>query len=235
MSPDGPIVAVVAHPDDAELMCFGTLLRRAREGAEVSVVIATHGAGGVSIADRAQGLRLDQRTRVAESVATYEGTGIAVTALGFADGALRADLDLISAIEHELGARRCATLITHKPNASTDHQDHHAVGAAATNAVTRVPSCTSILYGEPHAPRSGFAPDYFVELDEALLAAKVDALQQHATQAGRWYLSEHYTRHRAYASAWAASPRLADNGAAFEAFERPLQIDLLENGGVTGA
>lgn len=217
------VAAVVAHPDDAELMCFGTLRSLREAGAAVTVVIVTHGVGGVSVEDRAQGVRLAVEERLRESRAAYAGTGIEVECLGFVDGALKPDLALVSAIEAQLKRLGATVLITHAPRAGNDHQDHEAVGTAAVNAASRVSTCTTILHGEPHAPRSGFRPTMLVDITD-LIEDKLLALKRHETQAGRWYLSDAYTRHRAAASGWRLAPALAAEGRLFEAFECSLQV-----------
>jgi N-acetylglucosamine malate deacetylase 1 len=217
------IVCVVAHPDDAELMCYGTLRSASSAGAKVSVVIVTLGVNGVSLADSAAGMRIEAETRVTESADAYAGTGIDVTCLGFTDGALVANRELISAIEAALVGRDCQVLITHSASAGNDHQDHIAVAAAATNAVVRVRSCRKILHGEPHSPRSHFRPNYLLEVTD-LIGDKIAALQKHGTQAGRWYLSESFTRDRAAAAGWRLAPHLAAEGRYFEAFECTLSV-----------
>lgn len=215
------VVAVVAHPDDAELLAYGTLRRYRRLGADVTVLMATHGANGVSLGDAARGLHLTEDTRVREVRAAWDGTGVEVTCLGLADGALHPDRPLISAIEGELVHRGCTTVITHSPHAGNDHQDHLALAAATANAATRVPSCRTVLYGEPHAPRSAFAPTVLVDIT-AFLDDKVKALAKHKTQGGRWYLGETYTRQRAATAGWRLRPSAAAAGRVFEAFETPL-------------
>ncbi|MEU0030782.1 PIG-L family deacetylase [Streptomyces sp. NPDC006335] len=215
------VVAVVAHPDDAELMAYGTLRRYRQLGATVTVVMASHGVNGVSIADAARGLRLASHARWEEVRQAWDGTGAEVASLDLMDGALRADRDLISRVEGELVRLGCTTLITHSPTVANDHQDHLALGKAASNAATRVASCHTVLYGQPHAPRSGFQPTVLVDI-KLFLDAKIRALSQHATQGGRWYLSEDYTRHRAAEVGWRLRPAAAALGHAFEAFETPL-------------
>ncbi|MFF5567701.1 PIG-L deacetylase family protein [Streptomyces sp. NPDC012623] len=215
------VVAVVAHPDDAELLAYGTLRRYRQLGADVTVLMATHGANGVSLTDMAHGIRLTEDVRVRETRAAWDGTGVRVTCLGLADGALRPDRGLISAVEGELVRLGCTTLITHSPHADNDHQDHLAIAAATANAATRVPSCRTVLYGEPHAPRSGFSPTVLVDIT-AFLDNKVKALARHETQGGRWYLGAAYTRQRAAAAGWRLRPSDAAAGRAFEAFETPL-------------
>lgn len=216
-------VAVVAHPDDAELMCYGTLRRLREAGCAVSVLIVTRGVGGVSVIDHARGVRIPDGTRLDESLAAYDGTGIDVECLGLADGALVADKALISAIEGVLHRLGCTMLITHALDAGNDHQDHAAVGAAAANAASRVPSCTTVLHGEPHAPRSAFQPNVLVDITD-LIDDKIASLKHHQTQAGRWYLTDEFTRHRACASAWRLVPTLAAEGRLYEAFSCTLHV-----------
>lgn len=217
------VVAVVAHPDDAELLCFGTLMHFVAQGADVSVVVVTDGTGGVSIVDVEAGRSLEQNERWKETLDAFEGTGVSVECLGIPDGALTYDRELISAIEAILVAKRSEVVVTHTPNAGTDHQDHGVVGRATANACTRVPALRWLLHGEPHAPRSRFAPSVFVDVTEHL-EAKERALKAHRSQAGRWYLSDDYTRQRASNAAWRASSRLAADGRLFEAFECSVMV-----------
>ncbi|MDX2824894.1 PIG-L family deacetylase [Streptomyces ipomoeae] len=215
------VVAVVAHPDDAELLCYGTL-RKAREaGAEVSVVVVTHGANGVSVADADAGRQLAEDEREKEVTAAWHDTGIDVVFLHLTDGALVADLHLISLVEAELNRLQCTLLITHSPRAANDHQDHLAVAVAAANAATRVPTCHTVLHGEPHAPRSGFSPTVLVDVTD-VVDDKVRALNAHHSQDGRWYLSSEYTRHRAAQAGWSLRPAATSTGRSFEAFETTL-------------
>lgn len=158
------VVALVAHPDDAELLCYGTLRRAVGAGATVTVVVVTHGTD-----ERAEEVR-----------AAWLSTGIQLAFLGLPDGALVADRHLISAVEAELTRLGCTLLITHSLNASTDHQDHRALALAAANAATRVTTCHTVLHGEPHAPRSTFTPTVLVDITEHL-DDKVTALAAHRT------------------------------------------------------
>lgn len=215
------VVAVVAHPDDAELLCYGTLCQARAAGAAVSVVVVTHGANGVSVADAGAGRRLTEDEREKEVTAAWHGTGIDVAFLRLTDGALVADLGLISRVETELNRLGCTLLITHSARVANDHQDHLAVAMAAANAATRVPTCHAVLHGEPHAPRSGFSPTVLVDITD-VLDDKVRALDAHHSQSGRWYLSKEYTLHRAAQAGWLLRPAAAADGRAFEAFEATL-------------
>ncbi|MGW2539517.1 PIG-L deacetylase family protein [Kitasatospora sp. NPDC001574] len=220
-SPPEQVVAVVAHPDDAELMCYGTLHRYRQQGAAVTVVVVTTGVNGVSLADRDRGVSIIDRERETESAASYDGSGIDLVTLGFTDGALVADRQLVSGIEAKLVRLGCTVLITHSLHGGPDHQDHLAVAQAAVNAATRVGTCATILHGQPHAPRGDFRPTVLVDIT-GLLTDKVQALAAHQSQAGRWYLGEDFTRHRAAEAGWSLAPTRASAGRRYEAFETSL-------------
>ncbi|WP_416975823.1 PIG-L deacetylase family protein [Streptomyces sp. 4F14] len=210
------VVAVVAHPDDAELLFFGTLRRWRDAGATVTVLLVTDGTNGVSLADQAVGTTLDSTTRPAESVASYDGTGIGVECLNLADGALHLDRQLISRIEAALVRLECTVLLTHPVHDGRDHQDHHAVSRAALNAVVRVPTCTTILCGQPFGPHQKVTPTVLVDITDHL-DAKVKALQAHKTQSGRYYLTDAFTRHRAAEAGWSLLPQQTADGRSYEA------------------
>ncbi|MER6493897.1 PIG-L deacetylase family protein [Streptomyces griseorubiginosus] len=106
----------MAHPDDAELLAYGTLRRYRELGATVTVLCLTHGVNGVSVIDAARGARLTERERIDEAQAAWDGAGVEVTCLGLPDGALHPDRELISLVESDLIARECTTLITHSPH-----------------------------------------------------------------------------------------------------------------------
>ncbi|MFE3504595.1 PIG-L family deacetylase [Kitasatospora sp. NPDC059146] len=73
------VAAVVAHPDDDLLVFYGTLRGWSDAGASVTVIVATHGANGVSVADQAAGITLTTVQRLAELRACYQDTGITVS------------------------------------------------------------------------------------------------------------------------------------------------------------
>ncbi len=223
LSGDAQVVAVVAHPDDAEIMFYGSLRRWRDAGATVTVVAATNGTNGVARRDSTAGRRLAAGRRPAESTRAFQDTGITVECLGLVDGALAPDIELISAIEDTLTRHGCTVLLTHTVHSGNDHQDHHAIARAALNAATRVPCCTTILHGQPHAPHNSAAPTVLIDITD-YLDAKVNALAAHRSQTGRYYLSEPYTRWRAAGEGWATLPGQAAAGRSFEAFTPSLVL-----------
>lgn len=223
LSPAARVVAVVAHPDDAEIMFYGSLRCWRHAGATVTVVAVTTGANGVSRRDKTAGRRLNPQHRPAELANSLQHTGITVECLGMPDGALTPNIELISAIEDTLTRHECTVLLTHTPHNGNDHQDHHAIARAALNAATRIPSCTTILHGQPHAPHQQATPTVLIDITE-YLDDKIKALAQHHSQAGRYYLSEPYTRWRAAGEGWTTLPTYAAAGRSFEAFTPSLLL-----------
>ncbi|MFE3205789.1 PIG-L deacetylase family protein [Embleya sp. NPDC059237] len=223
LSPHARVVAVVAHPDDAELMFYGTLRHWSDTGATVTVVVATHGTNGVLLHDRLAGVQLDPRTRPAENADSFQGTDIAVECLGMTDGALTCDIDLVTAIEDTLTRHACTALLTHPVHTGNDHQDHHALARAALNAATRVATCTTILHGRPHAPHQHTTPTVLIDITTHL-DDKIKALARHRSQTGRHYLDEPYTRWRAAGEAWTTLPAHAAAGRSFEALTPSLLL-----------
>ena len=80
-----------------------------------------------------------------------------------------------------------------------DHQDHIAVASIVRNICMRKPFVTTLLGAEPLQPFTDFRPSFFVDITEQL-PEKIEALELHASQNGRAYLTEDF--HRTRGSRW---------------------------------
>lgn len=220
------VVGIFAHPDDAEIVCFGTLITFVRRGYAVSVYVVRDSTSGVSVAMRAEGgpVRVDREVRFSESVEAFAGSGISIEWLNRVreDG----DTRLVTAIEDVLLKTSPSIVISHWPSIEgLDHADHSLVGNAVSNASLRSPSVRLLLQGEPqHSFRCGFKPNYFLDITE-VFDAKMEALGKHRSQVGRAYLSRDYHVMKARLSAHAAQPQLWAEGRLFESFVCPLLVD----------
>lgn len=188
------VMAVFAHPDDAELLCYGLLQRLVGKGARVVVLIVSDGSRGVAVGDQGEdGLAL---IRMCETRAAFAGLGAEVRSLGAADGSIAATGELISGIEAHLMEVRPDLVVTHHLDKfGFDHQDHIAVARAVRNICIRKPFVATLLSAEPLQPFSDFRPTLFVDITEHL-ENKIAALAHHASQAGRSYLTEDFHRTR---------------------------------------
>lgn len=218
-------LVVMAHPDDAEIGCMGTMLALKARGWEVHLLIVATGEHGVSVDDRDAGQgSFHERLRYQESLRAFEGTGIVVESLLYMDGALQVSRELISDIERKLRAFEPRVVITHYVDASgMDHQDHGAVARATLNATIRRRSVQCVLHSEPHLSRTAFQADVFVDIT-AHVQKKREALACHASQAGRVYLSDAYHTARELRHAHRAGTWFMEEDRRFEAFQSALLV-----------
>jgi LmbE family N-acetylglucosaminyl deacetylase len=149
------VLAVVAHPDDVDILCAGTMARYAKDGATVFLCNATSGdRGSVTLSmDDIRGVREEESRRSAEVI------GAEYRCLNFHDGDLIAD---------DLGAReRFVDLFREaKPDVVFTHHpdDYHA----DHQATSRLVFDTSFLATVPllKSPRASFdqvIPIYYMD------------------------------------------------------------------------
>ena len=145
----GPVLAVFAHPDDAEIAAGGTLAMWAAAGREVHLFVLTNGDRGS--ADPAADRAAIAETRRKETEAAGAVLGLAGTrVLGVHDGELENTGEIREAVVRrirEVGAR---TVLSCDPTAwffqiplagtgevrtAYNHSDHRTAGAIALDAV----------------------------------------------------------------------------------------------------
>jgi bacillithiol biosynthesis deacetylase BshB1 len=136
------LLAIVAHPDDAELLCGGTLAKAAAQGHSVGILDLSAGESGSA------GSR-EQRANEAANAARILGIAERVCA-GLPDGAMQDDATSRQVVARFIRELRPATVITHWPDAR--HPDHAAASKLAHSAsflagLKRLP-----IDGEPHRP-----------------------------------------------------------------------------------
>ncbi len=193
----GRAMVVVAHPDDAEYGCSGTVARWIREGWEVTYVLCTDGSKGTS--DRSITAEQLTATRTEEQKNAGKVLGLkAVEFLGYPDGYLVPSLNLRRDIAREIRRHRPGVLICPYPIRDLqgpfpgNHPDHIAAGEAALAAI--FPTARDHLTFpelldngfQPWAVREAWVmghpkPDVFVDITEDF-DTSVDALLQHASQ-----------------------------------------------------
>ncbi|GAA2175792.1 hypothetical protein GCM10009846_27050 [Agrococcus versicolor] len=132
------VVVVAAHPDDESLGAGGLMLRCARLGIAVDVVLLTDGEASHPRSPTLGSAALGARRRV-ESVAAAAALGVDADRLhhlGIADGAVAdAQDEVVAAIVGVVGDGRDALLVA--PCRLDGHPDHEAAGRAAAVAAAR--------------------------------------------------------------------------------------------------
>ena len=200
-------MVVVAHADDAEWGCSGTVAKWCREGLEVVYVICTDGSKGSSDPNMSQELLADIRRR--EQLGAAQVLGLKdVVFLGYEDSMLEPNLELRRDIAREIRKHRPDILICPNPQRTfhgigyIGHPDHLAAGEAALAAVfpaarDRLTFPELLADGlAPHNVREVLItdqqePNKWIDVSDTIDIA-VEALKQHVSQlkdgneAGKW-------------------------------------------------
>ena len=191
-------MVVVAHADDAEWGCAGTVAKWCAEGWEVVYVLCTDGSKGSEDPEMTSGRLVEIRKQ--EQLDAGKVLGLKdIVFLGYEDSMLEPTLELRRDIAREIRRHRPDVLICMNPVRSVDgegylgHPDHFASGEAALSAVfpssrDRLTFPELLREGlEPHKVKEvwmmfhGDTADKFVDVS-AYMDTAVDALKQHQTQ-----------------------------------------------------
>ncbi|MGQ9459065.1 MAG: PIG-L deacetylase family protein [Anaerolineae bacterium] len=192
-------LVIMAHPDDAEFTCGGTVARWVREGAEVIYALCTDGERGCND-PHCDPFELG-RLRKEEQRAACRVLGVKeVVFLGYPDGTLQHTLLLRRDLTRLIRQYRPDTVLCGDPTVRfargmyLNHPDHRAAADAALDAV--YPSAGSYwIFPElldqglkPHNVDQVFLatpqePNYWVDITDTL-EAKIQALKCHQSQVG---------------------------------------------------
>lgn len=184
-------LAVVAHPDDCEFGCGGTLARWSARGATLTLVVLTDGSKGSH--DTTLGDDELRDRREAEQCAAAAVLGIAhVRFLRAIDGELAATPELRLTLAAAIRELRPETVLTHDPWGTYDlHPDHAVAGRLVVAALyeAREPRAARELAARdlpPWRPRELYlfraaAPDHVEEVGDTF-AQKLQALLCHRSQ-----------------------------------------------------
>jgi LmbE family N-acetylglucosaminyl deacetylase len=186
------LLVVMAHPDDAELLCYGTIKKYATQGYRCHLLLVTKGEQAVLSYSPAGG-------RMDETKNAFKKIDIEISCLHFTDGFLRQDMMLMAALQRQIEEIDPAVIITHFPDAmGLEHQDHSALGMAVFSSALRYGgSVERILYAEPlFSSFISFHPNLFVNIDE-YYDEKIEMISCHASQEKKFYMDKRFLELRA--------------------------------------
>lgn len=143
------VLAVYAHPDDADVSCGGTLAHWSLGGSEVQLVVCAKGDKGSS--DRSADVTRLVEQRTAEVASAASRLGIeAIHHLGLPDGEIENDRMLRGELVRLIRLLRPEAVVCPDPTAVFfgehyyNHRDHRVVGWAVLDATS--PAAASPLY-----------------------------------------------------------------------------------------
>lgn len=195
-------LVIVAHPDDIEFSCAGTIARWAAEGTQVCYVLCTSGEVGIAQA----GMTKEEAARIREAEQRQAARLAGVNEVVFLrepDGMLQPTLELRKKLVREIRRFRPEVVFTGDPtvvwtsDTYINHPDHRAAAAAALDATFPAagqPNLFEELAQEglqAHKPRKVFVTswsenaNHYVNISDTI-DTKIAALKAHASQMGDW-------------------------------------------------
>lgn len=198
-SPDpARVLVVLAHPDDPEFFCGGTLALWADQGREIQYCLLTRGDKGAD--DAGTDPAVLARLREAEQRAAAAVLGVhKVEFLDLPDGYLTPDLGLRKQVVRVVRQVRPDIVVTCDPtnffpsDRYINHPDHRAAGQATLDAV--FPAAGSALFFPELLTEEGLAPhkvrQVYVAMPQtpntvvdvtASVERKIAALREHRSQ-----------------------------------------------------
>ena len=192
-SPIASVLVIVAHPDDIESWCAGTVCRFTDIGRQVALVLCTSGDKGTS--DETLTPQQVAAIREAEQIEAAHILGVkVVTFLRWPDSEVEPTLMLRRELVRQIRLHRPDLVITHDPIPPYRlHPDHRAVGCATLDAL--FPCARDPLTFAEHIKQEGLqahtvpqawlfateVPDAWVDISSTL-ARKIDARLAHTSQ-----------------------------------------------------
>ena len=172
-------MAIVAHPDDIEFSCVGTLSRWAKSGTRVSFVLCISGDVGIATPGMTREKATQIREEEARNAADIAGAA-EIIFLRESDGLLEPTLELRKKLVREIRRFKPEVVLSGDPTvvfaseSYINHPDHRAAATAALDAVF---------------PAAG-QPNLFQELEnEGLRAHKVRKVYIYGQQQSELTLS----------------------------------------------
>jgi LmbE family N-acetylglucosaminyl deacetylase len=194
-------MVIVAHPDDIEFSCAGTVARWVKEGSTVAYVLCTSGDVGIDQPGMTKAKAAE--IREAEQLTAAAVVGVKeVVFLREPDGMLENTLDLRKRLVREIRRFKPEVVITGDPTIVwahenyINHPDHRAAAGASLDAIFPAagqPNLFEELAEEgltAHKVRKVYATSFgqgnaFVNISETI-GLKIEALKKHVSQMKDW-------------------------------------------------
>ncbi|MDB6024345.1 MAG: hypothetical protein JWM68_568 [Verrucomicrobiales bacterium] len=180
------ILAVVAHPDDAELLCVGTLARARQDGAAVGICVLCQGEKG----QPSTPIKSLAAARKKEMQAAAKLLGAELFLTDFPDGTLTDDYASRLRVVEIFRQFEPTLVIAHAPE--DYHPDHRAASALAEatswfcasrgqKTKTGAMSASPAVWWMDTVNMSGFAPEFYVDIS-GWQQTKEEMLSCHTSQ-----------------------------------------------------
>ena len=194
-------MAIMAHPDDIEFACAGTLSGWSQAGARISYVLCTSGDVGIArpgmTKKEASSIRESEQQSAAKIVGANE-----VIFLREPDGMRQATLELRKKLVREIRRFRPEVIFCGDPNrlwvegTYINHPDHRAAAFAAVDAIFPAAGQPNLFEELSEEGLTAFKPrkvyasrleqgGHLVAIDDTI-EIKISALRAHRSQFEQW-------------------------------------------------
>ncbi len=186
------ILVIIAHPDDAESFCGGTMARLAEEGRDIHYLVLTRGDKGSDDRDmtpqRLSSLREEEQRQAAQILGVQTVTFLE----GYYDGGLEPTLELRQELTRKIREGQPDVIFTFDPWKRYEiHPDHRATGLCVFDAIAAARGWMNY----PEQLRDGIAehkvkqiyffntdePTHWVDITE-VIDKKIQARLSHVSQ-----------------------------------------------------
>lgn len=190
------VLAICAHPDDAEIWCGGTLAKYAKRGDRVTIAIATNGEVGSPTLPKEEIAAIRRQ----ESMEAAKVIGADLIWMDFRDEFLFDTETTRLAFIEAMRSSKADVVLTHWPN-DLYNPDHTVTGQVANDVaiMTTVPNIVTaspplpkipIVYFVESVAGLGFQPEEYVDITDTF-ELKKRMLEKHESQVGDW-LADQY-------------------------------------------
>jgi LmbE family N-acetylglucosaminyl deacetylase len=197
------ILFILAHPDDAEFLCGGTVARLTEEGCEVHYLLVTRGdkgSGDPQMTSQQLATIREEEQRNAANVLGVQS----VTFLDYLDGEVEVTIPLRRELVYHIRKLKPDVTFTFDPWKKNEiHPDHRAVGMCTLDAL----ACARGVMYYPEHRKEGLDAHranqiYFFGTDRAnfwvditsTIEKKLEALSRHASQMMNFDADEYIRR-----------------------------------------
>jgi len=185
------VLAICAHPDDAEIWCGGTLAKYAKRGDKVTIAVVTNGEVGSPTLPKEEIAEI----RRLEAIAAAEVIGADLVWMGFRDEFLFDTEETRLAIIEVMRSSKAEVVLTHWPD-DLYNPDHTITGQVSNDVaiMTTVPNIVTasqplakipIVYFIESVAGLGFQPEEYVDITDTF-ELKQQMLAKHVSQVGDW-------------------------------------------------
>ncbi len=188
------ILVIAAHPDDDILGCGATLHKYAKLGAEIRVVFIAEGTTCRYEDSSCNTAKQQLLQRTQNGVDALKRIG--VKSWKFYDlpcGCLDMEpqLKINRIIENEIQISHPDCIFTHwKGDANLDHRKVYDSVIIATrpigNSIVKAVYCFEVLSSTEWSFSEAFTPNHYVVLSEENITAKIDAMNEYASEIGEY-------------------------------------------------